>query len=274
MVDLQIDQNISGTAQPVKDAVGNASALSLADDRVGIGLTTPNDTLDVWGGITVRRRGDGAVLLDLRTERSWQLRQLGSGPGTALELVSIGGAGGQPVANKNLIINTTGNVGIGTTAPQATLDVNGSIRVAEDVILVGADCAEEFDIATDSRVEPGTVMVIGGRRQLHHCERPYDRRAAGIVSGLQDERPGIVLGRRRSTTGSTRVPVALAGTVWCRAEADTAPIDVGDLLTTSAVPGHAMKATDSARAFGCVIGKAMDTLNSGTGLVPVLVSLQ
>ena len=48
-------------------------------------------------------------------------RQLGSGSSTALELVSIGGGG-----NKDFIINTSANVGIGTTSPAFNLHVNGS----------------------------------------------------------------------------------------------------------------------------------------------------
>jgi hypothetical protein len=49
-------------------------------------------------------------------------RQLGTGPGSALELT-----GDDPNNNnKNFVINTQGNVGIGTTAPNATLTVNGT----------------------------------------------------------------------------------------------------------------------------------------------------
>jgi hypothetical protein len=46
------------------------------------------------------------------------------------------------------------------------------------------------------------------------------------------------------------------------------------MLTTSSTPGHAMRATDPGRAFGAVIGKALGSLPSGRGLVPVLVALQ
>jgi hypothetical protein len=35
-----------------------------------------------------------------------------------------------------------------------------------------------------------------------------------------------------------------------------------------------MKATDPARAFGAVIGKALGSLESGRGLIPILVALQ
>jgi hypothetical protein len=35
-----------------------------------------------------------------------------------------------------------------------------------------------------------------------------------------------------------------------------------------------MQASDPARAFGSVIGKALQALPSGTGLIPILVALQ
>ena len=68
--------------------------------------------------------------------------------------------------------------------------------------------------------------------------------------------------------------VAIAGRVYCKAEALTRPIEPGDLLTTSAVAGYAMKAADESRSHGAVIGKAMTGLKKGKGLVLVLVNLQ
>jgi hypothetical protein len=68
--------------------------------------------------------------------------------------------------------------------------------------------------------------------------------------------------------------VALAGRVYVYATAANGVIVPGDLLTTSRVPGYAMKATDLARARGAVIGKAMTTLREGTGLVLMLVQPQ
>ena len=65
----------------------------------------------------------------------------------------------------------------------------------------------------------------------------------------------------------------MIGKVFCKVDADAAPVDIGDLLTTSNTPGHAMKATDRERAFGAVIGKALAPLVSGRGLIPVLVAL-
>jgi hypothetical protein len=62
--------------------------------------------------------------------------------------------------------------------------------------------------------------------------------------------------------------------VYCRAVANNGSIHPGDLLTTSDVPGYAMKATERDRSSGSILGKAMSTLASGEGLVLVLVSLQ
>jgi hypothetical protein len=69
-----------------------------------------------------------------------------------------------------------------------------------------------------------------------------------------------------------RAPVALVGKVFCKVDADFAPIAVGDLLTTSPTAGCAMRATD--RAFGAVIGKALASHADGLGLIPILVTLQ
>jgi hypothetical protein len=68
--------------------------------------------------------------------------------------------------------------------------------------------------------------------------------------------------------------VALSGRVYALAEAAHGAMRPGDMLTTSDIPGHAMKATDPVRARGAVIGKAMTGLSQGTRLVLVLVSLQ
>ena len=64
------------------------------------------------------------------------------------------------------------------------------------------------------------------------------------------------------------------GRVFCKADARYSPIEIGDLLTTSHTPGHAMKAADPLKAFGAVIGKALKPLDEGDRLIPILVSLQ
>ena len=100
-----------------------------------------------------------------------------------------------------------------------------------------------------------------------------DRHEAGGVSGAGGVKPGMLMGQS-GTEADGQYPVALTGRVYCRVDASNGPIQPGDLLTTSAQPGHAMKVTDYDRAQGAVIGKAMTSLEKGRGLVLVLVSLQ
>jgi hypothetical protein len=66
----------------------------------------------------------------------------------------------------------------------------------------------------------------------------------------------------------------LVGRVYCKVDSQYARIQVGDLLTTSSTPGYAMKADDPAKAFGAIVGKALKPLETGRGLIPILVALQ
>jgi hypothetical protein len=149
--------------------------------------------------------------------------------------------------------------------------VTGNVEVGGDVRLRNADCAEEFELEAGP-IEPGTVVVLSDSARLLPSAAEYDTRVAGVISGAGAYRPGITLDAR-SRDGDA-VPVALMGKVYCRADAGAAPIEVGDMLTTSALPGHAMKATDPMRSFGAIIGKALAPLASGRGLIPVLASLR
>jgi len=90
--------------------------------------------------------------------------------------------------------------------------------------------------------------------------------------GAGDYKPGLILGRDSSSR--QRMPLALVGKVYCKADAQYGPIKVGDLLTTSPTAGHAMRAVDPLRAFGAVVGKALRPLTMGTGLIPILIALQ
>jgi hypothetical protein len=108
---------------------------------------------------------------------------------------------------------------------------------------------------------------------LRVADEPYSRRVAGVVSGANGLAAAVVL-KGKSFEASGQAPVALSGRVWVKCDATHAPIHVGDLLTTADRKGHAMVASDRERAYGAVLGKAMTSLESGRGLVLVLVSLQ
>ena len=70
------------------------------------------------------------------------------------------------------------------------------------------------------------------------------------------------------------VPLAVVGIVPCKVSAENGAIKVGDLLVTSSTAGHAMKGTDKSKMLGAVVGKALEPLEEGEGVIQVLVTLQ
>ena len=154
---------------------------------------------------------------------------------------------------------------------EGNVSVTGNITVSGDILLSGADCAEQFEV-TGSVGDPGTVMVFDDSERLSACTEPYDRRVAGVVSGANRYRPGLILNSGESA--ANRRPIALMGRVYCKVDASYGAIEAGDLLTTSPNPGHAMKASDQLKAFGTTLGKALRPVREGQDLIPVLVALQ
>jgi hypothetical protein len=181
---------------------------------------------------------------------------------------SADGHAGVSAVNDGKGMNSYGIWAAGTPAGH----FEGDVEVTGDVKLINQDCAEDFDISSTEQIEPGTVMVIDQEGTLRRSDQAYDRRVAGVVAGAGDRRPGIILGRQQLQ--DNKMPLALLGKVYCKVDADRSAVEVGDLLTTSPTPGHAMKATDPLRAFGSVIGKALRRLEAGQGLIPILVALQ
>lgn len=168
------------------------------------------------------------------------------------------------------------SAGNAETGPQIILRIGGTNTVqidgkSGDIVFQNADCSEEFEVEDVEGICAGTVMIVGGNGRLLPATAAYDERVAGVVSGAGGHRPGIVLGRIQST--ARRVPIALAGRVGVRVDAQYGPVRSGSLLTTSPTSGHAMVAADRERAFGAVIGKALDGLASGSGIVPALIAL-
>lgn len=188
----------------------------------------------------------------------------------------VGVLGKTDIVNQAGVKGTTANSGayggwFENTGGGVALYTNGEAQVGVLTILGGADLAERFETA--EHAEPGTVLAIDpdSPGRLRVADEAYSHTVAGVVSGANSLSAGVVLGVTDTNGGQ---PVALSGRVWVRCDASAEPIRPGDLLTTAERPGFAMKAADPARAHGAILGKAMSTLEAGTGLVLVLVSLQ
>jgi hypothetical protein len=197
------------------------------------------------------------------------IRGVTKGPGKA-GIVGVSEAGGIGVFG----VGKNGGTGVygRSEGDNFAVYADGKMGGKEVHILGGADLAEWVQVSEP--VEPGVVVVIDAASpgMLKPSSTPYDAKVAGIVSGAGGVQPGLTLQQEGVLDGNTQV--AIAGRVYVYATAADGAIAPGDLLTTSSVPGHAMKATDRDRSYGAVIGKAMTALHSGEGLVLVLVNLQ
>ena len=166
---------------------------------------------------------------------------------------------------------------------------NGDVTADGTFTGGGADFAEMIRASGGARsLETGDVVVADpeAARSVVRSTEPRSRAVLGVVSG----KPGFL--------GSTRewdvprpgheeseelriddmaarydeLPIAVLGIVPCKVSAENGPIAPGDLLVTSSTPGHAMR--EEGAASGTVLGKALDTLSEGTGIIEILVTLQ
>jgi hypothetical protein len=207
-----------------------------------------------------------------------------SDPGAASSTVLI------PAVGFNL---PYGNVGIGTTTPGSTLEVNGnvaltansgaSITFADGTVqstawsgtLCGGDYAESVDVTGErTQYEPGDVLVVDSDHPGRFLKA--SGRYSTSVAGIYSTKPGLI-GRRQTTdakVASTEIPMAMVGVVPTKVTGENGPIQPGDILVTSSSSGRAMKGTDRSQFAGAIVGKALGSLSSGTGVIEVLVSLQ
>ena len=154
----------------------------------------------------------------------------------------------------------------------------GRSRIIVDELQIkgGADFAEFFDVAPTGESAPEAGMLVcideSSAGKLVVSSKAADKKVAGVISGAGGVRPGLMMGQK-GTAANGEYPVAITGRVFVKADASKRAIAPGDLLTTSDVPGHAMKAGRGTR--GAVIGKAMSGLEKGErGEVLVLLGIQ
>ena len=258
--------SVSSVGIDAKSASGPAALRAVHSGAGGPGVLGVSQAVGVWG-----------KSLDAALGSSGVFGESIGGPGvagTSVNSVGVDAKTQHGPAAIRAVHSGGGFAGVfgGDVHVSRHLKVDGDIEVKGDMRFLNADCAEDFDIGGAAPVEPGTVMVLNDAGELAASACAYDRRVAGVVSGADPYKPGIVLDRR--DTGAVRQPIALLGKVACKVDAQFSPIAVGDLLTTSSTPGHAMRAADPAQAFGSVIGKALKPLAAGRGVIPILVTLQ
>ncbi|MCX6047966.1 MAG: hypothetical protein NT075_22935 [Chloroflexi bacterium] len=123
------------------------------------------------------------------------------------------------------------------------------------------DVAETF--ATDERVEPGNLVVFIPEDRAFPAVRLSSKPYEGAIVGVVSTSPGLVFdqgethlaGDNANLITDKKTVVAMVGRVPTKFSLENGPIAVGDPLTSSRIPGAAMKATKA----GQIIGYAMQS---------------
>lgn len=158
-----------------------------------------------------------------------------------------------------------------------------------DVVVAG----QQLISFNSPNVDALTGILLGSHSKIRVAKfekssRPFQTNVVGIVSSS----PAQSYGRAIIEIANNPQPIALVGMVPTKVSTENGPINIGDLLTTSSIPGHAMKfdtiSATTAKTIkeiadiidenelrrNSIIGKALEPCNEKTCLITVMVSLQ
>jgi len=237
-----------------------------AGGNVGLGTTAPLDRFHVEGSdanLGIRFANSGAGGRQYRFVTTSTGSSAGAGKFAVLD---------ETAGLFRLVVDSSGNVGVGTASPATMLHVTGDVTVDGNIAAKYQDVAEWVKVAGEAR--PGTVLVIDPREsgRVTTSAQPYDTRVVGVVSPS----PGLLLGE----PGEGKAKIAHSGRVKVKVDARYGAIAVGDLLVSSPTPGYAMRSEPltvggvAMHRPGTLIGKALEALPEGEGEILVLLTLQ
>lgn len=211
-----------------------ANIANVAGIRVGGAGATISGPTSISNAAIATSTSTGALVVAGGVGVGGNLYVGGSG-GTAATLV------GNVTITGNIVPSVSATYNIGSPGKTFTMVYAKATSAAY------ADLAENY--VPDRHYEPGTVVVFGGDREISETTADHDPRVAGVIS----TNPAYLM--NSETTG---LPVALTGRVPCKV---VGPINKGDLLVTSRLPGVAQRMLADKYTPGCILGKSLQNVN-------------
>jgi hypothetical protein len=263
-----INYGVYGAATSPQGYGGHFSSVGaalLAESTGGVAGIFQSTSSPANPTIRLVENGTGAARLDFTNNASKNAWTMSGNPGDGTFNVTYGDG------NNSLSVLSASSSGGVEIAGSVTLH-NPATGKTTLVLGQGQDVAEGFDVAQPEKLTPGSVLVIDPNNpgKLMLSTTAYDSRVAGVIAGANGLDSGVKLG-----AGAFDYNVALTGRVYALVDASDSDIQPGDLLTTSAAAGYAMKALDHDLSQGAILGKAMQPLAKGQkGLILILVTLQ
>jgi hypothetical protein len=242
--------------------------ISSAPSTIGFG----SSSISVYSSSNIVAQVNGATVLNVY---NGGINVTGAISATSVTATTITGTHNGPLNGplNGTVGATTANTGAFTTlTTTGTITVNSSNGVTAIVnggtngtgnigasgatfntVFAKATTAQYADLAenyiADRYYETGSVVVFGGAYQITANEGSYDTRVAGVIS----TDPAYLMNNIQ--TEKMLFPVALVGMVPCKVKG---PVNKGDLLVSSEIPGVAMKLDNKNWLPGCVIGKSLE----------------
>ena len=247
--------------EAIKLTIGEATPVVISPFTYNVDATDPfiGQYTKIYNGITLAGADATTGISSTNGSYFW---------GTAADSVRLDGLPSTDflkVSDVNIFaeaiteLNSITRISTGGPSIPGSIEGAWSLESGSTLQSTFADLAERYE--ADAVYEPGTVLVVGGVKEVTVTSQFADTRVAGIVS----KNPAYMM-NSKAGNNETHPYIALKGRVPCKV---IGPINKGDLLVTSAHPGYACAGQN---VFGsAVIGKALEDKSEGFGVIEVKV---
>ncbi len=272
-------ESADGSGVVGRSTTGNGLEGYSTDGKGIFANSTNNDGIYVDGagnyGIHVASSGSHGVYV---ASSGWD--------GVAVWSATVAGMWVHSAGNDGILVDTAGWDGVHVVGPVGGSYYGSGKKGAEDFLVLNtgevrskvgfstpsggfAQILPIAGIATD--YEAGDVVVMGDKGDMKVTLATVQN--SPTVIGVYADSPGFLGGQAVTPTeASAGIAVTMMGVVPVKVSDENGPIQTGDLLVTSSTPGHAMRADNPLP--GTILGKALEPLDKGTGVILVLLMLQ